>query len=410
MRSRNGWIVFLLVSIGSPVALAADALVPGFAVEPYTAGLHFPLAMEFAPDGRLFVAEKAGVVRIVENGVVRAEPFCTESVYAQFECGLLGLALDPDFAANHYVYLFETVSNQEQIIVRFREEAGRGRDRTVIRDHLPTGGTIHNGGCLKVGADRKLYFAIGDNSMREQAQDITSLAGKVCRINLDGTTPDDNPFMTPTGSPRAIFALGFRNPFRFCFAPDGRLFVLDVGSDHAQRREEINLVRAADNCGWPEVEGVSDPVSMPQYRSPLFAYHDEGSAPAGAVVYSGSQFPAEYVGNLFHLEYTLNRLYRTVLDGETVVSHTTFVQGESGPVDLAQGPDGSLYYCELFSGEIKRIRYLGDDAPADPPADPPPWAVLCGQGLWQWIFAAMAVPGFRRGRRGRQKAAARAAG
>lgn len=332
---------------------------PGFSISTYATGLNQPVAMEFAPDGRLFVAELEGTVREIDaQGLLVDRIVAQVEVYHENENGLLGIALDPDFASNGYIYVFATIDTKEQQILRFTEPGKRtdsANTPVIIRDHLPTRGEFHSGGGLKVGPDKKLYFSIGDNLIPENAQDMNTLAGKICRVNLDGSTPDDNPFTTSTGAPRAIFALGFRNPFRFCFAPDGRMFALDVGSDGDGRREEINLVESGRNYGWPQVEGSQGLIRNDAYTDPIFSYHDGGAAPVGAVYYAGDQFPANYQGDLFHLEYVLGRLYRTVLDGNKVVSHTTFLETEGGPVDLVQGPDGALYLCELYSGEIKRI-------------------------------------------------------
>lgn len=332
-----------------------------FVVETYAEGLNEPIAMEFAPDGRLFVAEKKGALRIVRDGALQAEPVAEIDVYIYAECGLLGLALAPDFADSGEVFLFATVSIDEQQILRLRETDGRGGEIHVVRDRLPTGGQKHNGGCLRFGADGMLYFSIGDNGDETTAQDFNSLAGKICRIQRDGATPPDNPFETPTGSPRAIWAYGLRNPFRFCFAPDGRLFVMDVGSDNEERREEINLLSAGANAGWPLAEGDSGAIGKAiGLTDPIYAYHDEGASPVGCVVYGGAAYPRRYRGNLFHLENTLNKLFRVKLDGDRVDSHTVFAECEGAPVDLVEGPDGLLYYCEIATGRIMRVAYVGD--------------------------------------------------
>jgi glucose/arabinose dehydrogenase len=191
------------------------------------------------------------------------------------------MTLDPNFSENHYVYVFATTSIDEQRIVRLTEVDGVGTDLTVIRDNLPTTGQVHNGGSLRFGPDGFLYFGIGDTGTPELSRQMHTYAGKICRIAADGSTPDDNPFATPTGTPRAVYALGFRNPFRACFAPDGRLFVMDVGSNGDARREEINLITAGANYGWPDVEGIGDPADFPEYTNPVLAYHDEGSSIAG---------------------------------------------------------------------------------------------------------------------------------
>ncbi|MBW7906305.1 MAG: PQQ-dependent sugar dehydrogenase [Phycisphaerae bacterium] len=353
-------------------AAAQDIPPEDFERSLYAAGLSQPVALAVAPDGRLFITEKAGTIRIVEDGVLRPEPFAVLTVHTDSENGLLGIAIDPNFARNGYVYAFASVSPVEQRIFRFTDARGIGVDQTVIRDKPPTTGTIHSGGGLGFGADGKLYFSIGDNGIASNAQDLGTLSGKLCRINPDGSTPEDNPFRTPTGTPRAIYALGLRNPFRFCFAPDGRAFVLDVGSDGGARREEINVVYAGDNCGWPLYEGYSVLGSIAGYREPVFAYHEQGQAVTGAVYYTGRQFPAQMIGNLLHLEFVLNRLYRLELNGDRVTRHSLLLELDGGPVDLVQDLDGSLLYSEFHTGRIVRIRYVGPLPPApEPPSDEP---------------------------------------
>lgn len=382
------------------------------AISTFAAGLKEPVAIEFAPDGRLFIAEVGGKVRVASaNGVVDPTPVATIEVFTANENGLLGLALDPEFATSGYIYVFATLDPKEQQILRLIDPSKRQSEVDaqpfVLRDHLPTRGEFHSGGGLKIGPDKKLYFGIGDNLVRENSQDMNTLAGKISRINLDGTTPSDNPFKTASGSPRAVYALGLRNPFRFCFAPDGRLFAMDVGSDNEERREEINLIRPGDNCGWPLFEGKQPEPIDPAYVDPIFDYHDGGAAPVGCVFYTAGGLPDEYVGNLFHLEFVLGRLYRTVLDGDTVVSHTTLLESEGGPVDLTVGPDGALYYSELYTGEIKRlglpISSVAGDVTSDSGviADPSTdeiveSASLCGLGAWLSSLAVVGLAARRR--------------
>src|SRR5690606_15598963 len=163
------------------------------------------------------------------------------------------------------------------------------------------------------------------------------------------------------------------------FAPDGRLFVMDVGSNDAPRREEINLVAAGDNLGWPLFEGSHPDAAAAGYVQPIYEYVDKGSSIAGCVYYDGGQFPEEFQGNLFHLDYTSHGLFRVILDGDRVVDHLLLVRGEGGPVDLALMLDGSLAYCELFSGRIRQVRYIGGPVSFVP--DPvPPEPAPCAPG------------------------------
>lgn len=351
--------LFIVARPGS--AIAAEPREAGFEVSRYAKGLHDPTAIEFDPDGRLFIAEKSGAVRIAIRGVIRKEPVVTIPVYEFFECGLIGMALDPDYATNSFLYVFATVAPDEQQIIRYRIVDGFGTDATVIRDHIPSGGTIHNGGCIRFGPDGMIYFSVGDNGRSENAQSDSTLAGKICRITRDGQTPTDNPFTSTTGAPSAIFAKGFRNPFRFCFDNTGRLFSIDVGSTGSARREEINHVQSGANFGWPIEEGIADDgAAASPFTPPAYAYSEEGQCAAGVVSYDGDHFPPEYRGNLFQLDYTLSKVFRMTLDGDQITSHTLFVQAEGSCVDLTKGPDGRLYYCEIVTGEVKRISFTSN--------------------------------------------------
>ncbi len=386
-----------------PTGRAQEVLLPDFEISTFADGLRQPGAMEFAPDGRLFVAEKGGAIRVIEDGRLREEPFAQLAVYDFSECGLLGLALDSEFARTGHVFLFATVSSSEQQILRLTDEGNVGVELTVIADNLPTSGQNHNGGCLRVGPDRHLYFSIGDVGIPERSQDMRTLAGKLARLRLDGSVPDDNPFATPTGTPRAIYALGFRNPFRFCFAPDGTLYVMDVGSNDDVRREEINLVARGQNFGWPLFEGAGD-GSNADVVDPILAYHDEGASIAGCAVYAGSAFPSTYVDNLFHLDFVSQSLFRLARAADGTIQHSRVALLDGGPVDLTEGPDGALYVAGLFSGRIDRLAYLHapepelDDDSGDQPDTPNdmtgaddvtgPVPRLCGVS---WFGAAASV-------------------
>jgi glucose/arabinose dehydrogenase len=358
---RSPIVCFSCALLAVSVARGQD-----FEVSTFVEGLDRPVAMAVAPDGRVFVTEQGGQVRIVDETGLVAEPFIELEVLDEGESGLLGIALDPNFADNGYVYVFASVSEEEQHILRYTDNGGQGVDPAVIRVGLPTNGRFHNGGALKFGPDGMLYFSVGDTGEPDAAQSMTTLAGKICRINPDGSVPEDNPFTTPTGAPRAIYAMGFRNPFRMSFAPDGRLFVADVGSTGTQRREEINIVYPGENYGWPIVEGFGDEADS-EFSDPLFAYNELGQAATGVAYYSGDQFPARYRGNLFQLDFVLNRLFRLVLDGDMLVSDELLLDIGGAPVDLIEDLDGTLLVTELFTGRISRITYVGlPDDPNDP--------------------------------------------
>ncbi len=384
------------------ISLAQTSFPENFDVSTVATGLTEPLAIAFAPDGRMFIAEKGGAIRIVENNVLQPETFAQLEVYTVSESGLLGLAIDPDFEENGYVYAFATVSSGEQRVIRLTHQNGTAVDSRVIVDNLPTTGSNHNGGCLRVGPDRHLYFSIGDNEMPELSQQLTSLSGKVSRVRLDGSVPDDNPYATPTGAPRAVYASGFRNPFRFCFANDGRMFVMDVGSSGDERFEEINLATAGSNHGWPMDEGMSLDLTA-GFVAPLVAYHNEGSSIAGCVVYEGEAFPAEYRGDLFHIDFVSQAIFRAQLSENQIADHSLFAQLEGGPVDLAVGPDGALYWTELYSGQVKRLAYSlavaevpddGTDDGNESGVDTIPASTPCGPSTLSAMIFASGVMAF----------------
>lgn len=212
-------------------------------------------SMAWAPDGsgRLFVTQKEGRVSIVKNGVVLATPFASESVYTVSECGLLGMAFDPNFVQNGFVYFFETNSSSAQQIVRFTASGDVGTARTVIVGGLPTTGANHDGGALGFGPDGKLYWAVGDNGPAAGADaDLSSLAAKVGRANRDGTLPTGNPFADGAGPHNDyIWARGFRNPFTLAFQPATGALWLDVaGSSY----EQIFVVPPGSHAGWVQYE------------------------------------------------------------------------------------------------------------------------------------------------------------
>lgn len=238
-------------------------------------------SIAWAPDGsgRLFVTMKSRGVAVIENGKLRTPYFTTFSpLYTGSECGVLGLAFDPDFETNHYVYVFVTVSSTEQQIVRFTDQGSIGAERTLIVGGLPTNGRNHNGGALGFGPDGKLYWAIGDNGLKRGVDgDLTSLAGKVGRCNPDGSVPEDNPFNDGEGPNNDyIWATGFRNPFTMTFHPTtGEMWLNVVGSNAAGQTvprttagyEQAFVVHAGDDGGYDDYEG--NQPGTPRYTTPF---------------------------------------------------------------------------------------------------------------------------------------------
>ncbi len=332
----------------------------GFVADTFVSGIAHPTAMAFAPDGRLFVTQQNGIVRVVKNGALLATPFTSISALTGGERGLLGIALDPSFSSNGYVYVYYTtaspsVHNRVSRFTASGDVAVSGSE-LVLMELETLSANNHNGGALHFGPDGKLYVAVGENSNPSNAQTLTNRLGKLLRINSDGSIPTDNPFFTTaSGASRSIWSLGLRNPFTFSFQPgSGRLFINDVGQS---AWEEINEGVRGANYGWPTTEGAT---TDPRFRGPVFAYphgsgDSSGCAITGGTFYNPStaQFPASYVGKYFFADYC-NSWIR-VLDPATGVAQA-FASSAATPVDLQVGPDGSLFYLTYEPGAVGRIR------------------------------------------------------
>ena len=345
---------------------AAGATLPTGFVETQAGGnlSGAPSAMAFAPDGRLFVCLQGGQVRVIENGSLLSAPFLSIAVDSSGERGLLGIAFDPNFATNNYVYIYHTVpgSPPHNRVSRYTaagNTAVAGSEVIILELNNLSSATNHNGGALHFGPDGKLYIGVGENANGANAQTLTNLLGKMLRINADGTIPADNPFNnSASGNNRAIWALGLRNPFTFAFQPGtGRMFINDVGQSTF---EEINDGIAGANYGWPTTEG---PTNNPAFRGPIFYYghgtsDTTGCAIVGAAFYNPpvSQFPSSYIGKYFFAD--LCGGWIRVFDPDTGAARG-FATGISSPVDLQVGPDGALYYLAQGSGgQVFRISAL----------------------------------------------------
>jgi glucose/arabinose dehydrogenase len=356
-------------------------------------GLQGPTAMEFAPDGRLFVAEIGGTIRVIdihrmENDTLLPDPFVTipDDVDDTSGRGVQGLTFHPNFGEDtgeDYVYVHYTQDGpgeepSHNRIVRFTangnvaaEESGAPKMDPIFELDALGVSNKHNGGHIHFGNDGKLYIPVGDNKRdRDPVEPIDTLKlnnlfGKVLRINANGSIPMNNPFFDrTTDNNRAIYARGFRNPFSFAVepVPGGKIYINDVGE---QTWEEINRLKRGANYGWPRYEGSE---GGDRFEKPIFAYkHDRlpntppsasGCAitggtfyypPAGAI----TPFPAMYEGDYFFADFCNGWIRRLVDgDGERVRG---FASGASFPVDLKVGPDDGLYYLEQ-SGSVRVIR------------------------------------------------------
>ncbi len=354
-------------------ASGAGTLPDGFVQSRVTGGLTKPTTMAFAPDGRLFVAEQEGILHIVKSGELLGTPFLDISsrVDPAGERGLLGVAFDPNFSANNYVYVYYTqdepgTAPSHNRVVRFTANGDRAllsSERLILRLNNLSGATNHNGGALNFGEDGKLYVAVGENAEPDNAQSLDNLLGKMLRINKDGTVPTDNPYYTNArvdGKNKAIWALGLRNPYSFAVQPGtGRIHINDVG---AQTWEEINRGLKGANYGWPHYEGRE---SDPDFQGPIYAYRHGDTNTTGCAITGGAfynpataRFPARYVGDYFFADFCSGWIRRLDLAQKTVTRFKGM--SDERPVSLQVGRDGSLYFLARGTGSVERIRYAGN--------------------------------------------------
>jgi glucose/arabinose dehydrogenase len=389
-------------------ASGAAGLPSGFIDKPIATGLEIPTAFSALPDGRIAIAEKSGVVRLLVDGSVRPEPLIdiSDLVNDYYERGLLGLAVDPDFEENGFIYLLFTYENdpadyegpKTARLSRFTvegKEASVSSEEVLLgtsngagcavfpqgTDCLPAESSSHTVGAIEFAADGTLFVTNGDgapytnaNLLALRAQNIDSFAGKLLHVTRSGEGLETNPFYDgDVDSNRSkVWAYGLRNPFRFDLRGGTVPYVGDVGSD---AWEEINVARSGANLGWPCYEGDA---RLPRYESfagcqalyaegpdavalPLAKYgrSTTGAAITGGVFYTASSYPRRYRGAYFFADHIASSLSYLAVDDENALKDgpQAFASGLNGPVDLDVGPTGDLYYLAINTGELHRIRY-----------------------------------------------------
>ena len=365
----------------SPIAVTvSNQTAPNFVVDTLITGLAQPTQIVFTPDGRMLILQRAGKVLVVPAGGNQPSPtpfLQLSSVATSDERGALGIVLDPNFATNGFFYVMYTHSSLSNRVSRFTAvgNTASASSEVVLWQNDVQAAIYHQGGGLAFGPDGKLYISVGDNLTAASAQDLSSFNGKILRINPDGSVPSDNPFYDGPGpNDDAIWALGLRNPFRFTFdSATGRMLIGDVGEGSW---EEVDIGTRGSNYGWPTCEGVCGVSGM---TNPIYTYSHAGrdASITGGVVYHGNTFGPGYDGSYFFGDYPQNWIKRLTFDASGNLTGTQnflpangAVDGPYGdPVNICQGPDGSLYYVDIGaldvpnSGTIRRVRNLNGDLP-----------------------------------------------
>ena len=348
-------------------AVSAIAATP----ERVATGLEIPWAMAFTPDGRILVTERPGRVRVIVDDELQDEPWAEVPVANWRAAGLSGIAIDPAYDENRYVYVVGTVrvgeDGFENRIYRFTDAGAEGQERTLVLGGLESVDT-HAGGAFGFGPDGKLYIAVGDGERIEEVQDMQSPTGKILRLNADGSMPDDNPFQS---SP--VYALGQRNPQGFAWHPEtGDLFATEHGPSGFETeggrtdQDEFNHITAGGNYGWPNRSGLTNDD---RFISPLIEW-SPAIAPSGLTIVSDRSSPCyghAIAAGMRGQQLRLLKLQRRE-DGSWAVTsdHPVFFKKFGRIRAVSSTPDGNLYFTTSnrnTPGEpIRKLARDGDDS------------------------------------------------
>jgi glucose/arabinose dehydrogenase len=316
-----------VVPLPSPVSNSSN-LTNSKGVEIIAEGLQAPKSIDVAEDGKIFFIEQYGGIRVVENGTLLAESVGDIKVEDLGNAGLLGLTLHPNFTQNHLLYVYYTYSNDTRLfnkVLMLQEYKNRIIDSRTILDGIP-GNEFRDGGRLKFGPDGKLYVSTGDALVPKLSQDLNSLAGKILRVNEDGTIPQDNPF-----SNSSVYAYGFRNAQGLAWHPEsGELYASDQGG---AGNDEINLISPGKNYGWPDEECYTN-----SENTPPFLCFNPSLEPSGLTFALSNK-----LGYKDHLIVaTLKGSHLREIDLKNA-SQNNILVGYGRLIDVVESMDGSLF-------------------------------------------------------------------
>lgn len=339
---------FLVYWLGfSPLNHTPDVTIPrmedevAYEVKEVARGLEVPWGIVFTSPTRMLVSERAGRIRVIENGILLKDPLHTFSeVSTGGEEGLMSLTLHPQYENNNYLYASYAYKKGAEMfvkVVRFKDDSDSISNMITILDDIPAA-QYHAGSELAFGPDGKLYITTGDATERELAQDKDSLVGKILRLNDDGSIPSDNPFGT------AVWSYGHRNPQGISWNSKGELYETEHGPsgfDGPGGGDEVNKIEKGGNYGWPFISHIR---SLEGTISPLLVF-TPAEAPASALIYSGKLFP-QFKDNLFFGSLRGENLMRVMIgeDADAVSFERMFLEEYGRIREVAEGPDGAIYF------------------------------------------------------------------
>ena len=323
-----------------PVAFAQEYPELGVIVDVIANNLSIPWSIDWLPDGTILFTERNGNLRIIQHGILLQEPLLSLSV-GGVEGGMLGIAVDPNYSENNYIYLYYTYNElltTTNKLVRYQYSDGVLIEDKILIDGIP-GGPFHDGGRIQFGPDGKLYVTTGEAGIPDLSQNMSSLGGKILRINSDGTIPKDNPWKN---SP--IYSIGHRNPQGIDWDKSGNLIATEHGPSgwRGIAHDEINQIIAGNNYGWPDIIGDEEKEGL---QTPILHSADDTWAPSGSEFYNSDKIP-QWDGKYFVATLRGSHLHMIDFDLENnlVTSHEKLFQDEFGRLrDVQTGPDGFLY-------------------------------------------------------------------
>lgn len=360
-----------------PGLQAAEPQAPTIRVTPFITGLSQPIALADDGSGRLFIAEQAGRIRLIQGGNLLSQPFLdiSDHVKNEGECGLLCVVFHPRFAQNGRFFInYTTVKNGplETIVAEFKVDPHSARadsatEKEILRFTQPY--PNHNGGQLAFGPDGMLYIAVGDGGSggdpQQNGQSLKTWLAKILRIDIDPkdatkpyAVPSDNPFVGRPEAKPEIWAWGLRNPWRFSFdRKTGQLWAGDVGQN---QWEEIDIIEKGKNYGWSAMEGSHEfepKLAVGELTGPVKDYgRDVGQCVIGGYVYRGSQYPS-LNGMYIYGDYSTGRVWglRCEGNGKPITLDVQLLKLPFSMSSFGQDRDGELYILDHPGGKVLRI-------------------------------------------------------